>query len=105
MEDISFESLLEAGNKAQIEKLEANNHKHGLGNNDIAFLIMKIMEHIFKLRGETCNKVDRYIQINYSLKDKLRYKIIRNIAADIANYAHMLIVYCDNEIKGSYKGD
>jgi NTP pyrophosphatase (non-canonical NTP hydrolase) len=81
----SYNELFEAGNKAQLEKMELNNHKTGYDNIYINYGYDKIEEELNEL----------YNAIHYGKKD---YQAIREEAADIANYAHMIIYKCDKEI-------
>jgi hypothetical protein len=99
MEDVNFKYLIESGNKAQIEKLEANKDKHGLGHRPLDFLINKIFIQFYKLRTESCDELELCVCKRFRIKEKARCKLIRSIAANIANYAHMIIVNCDYELE------
>ncbi len=102
MEDISFESLIDSGNKAQIEKLNANKHKNGLGHMPIGYLLNLLSKQSFKLANEIRFEYDS-LSKDFKIKGKVRYKIIRGIAANIANYAHLIIVNCDQKIDDNEK--
>lgn len=96
--DVSFEDLIKSGNQAQLEKLKSNRHKHGIGHLSFGFLLNKISVQVFKLRSETCTERDLYNSKAFHIKKDLRFRVIRGIAANIANYCYMLILQCDQEL-------
>lgn len=72
-----YEELLKAGNKAQLEKLKENKHKKGFDEISIPYAYGRMkeeMSELFKARGT---------------------ENIRLEAADVANFAHMIILKCD----------
>ena len=86
----NYEDLLSAGNKAQLEKLEENSHKRGFDNIDLNYAHTRIKEEMSELD----------IEINGLPHDqRIDFKKVRREAADVANFAHMIIFKCDQEIK------
>lgn len=87
-----YESLLSAGNKAQIEKLKANSHKSGMDNLDPCYGYDCLEKEMEELQNEL---------LLYPLSEdkKESWKAIRREAADIANFAYMIILKCDKELK------
>jgi hypothetical protein len=80
-----YNALLSAGNIAQIEKLKENDHKESFDN-------IPLWEAYYLLRDEI-EELD--FEIDNKNKD---YSKIRHEAADVANFAHMIILKCDREI-------
>lgn len=84
----NIDALLAAGNLAQREKLQQNGHKEGFStfkSHDINFLYHRLVSETVELK----NEVDVL---------KYDYNKIRNEAADVANFAHMIILACDKEL-------
>ncbi len=80
-----YDKLLESGNKAQLEKLLLNEHKRGFENINLDYAINRIYQEIEELHeAHLFNDVD--------------FSSIRKEAADIANFAHMIIFKCDQEL-------
>ncbi len=77
-----YDKLLQAGNKAQLEKLEINSHKSGFNNIDLEYTLKRIKEETGELFIELC-------------KPEWDYEAIRHEFADIANFAHMGILAVD----------
>jgi hypothetical protein len=75
-----YEALLKAGNAAQMEKLEENEHKEGFEKLSVSILSGLLYEEVNEFQNAT------------SVQE------IRREAADIANYAHMIIYTCDKII-------
>lgn len=89
MED--YKELFTAGNKAQLEKLKENENKSGWNKNiPIRYFFEKIKDELEELK-------EAFFEID---EDDLQcwYKNIRGEAADIANYAQMIILKCDKKI-------
>ena len=86
MEKRDYKKLLDAGNAAQLEKLQQNGHKKGFGNIDLNYAMKRIDNESHEL----------FCEIAMMDKD---YKAIRHEAADIANFAHMIILKCDQILK------
>ena len=80
-----YKKLIAAGNKAQIEKLKENEHKKGFDDIDI-------METLSLLYGE-------FKELEYECVYSENIDAIRLEAADIANFAHMIILKCDELLK------
>lgn len=83
-----YDSLIDAGNKAQIEKLEENSHKKGFENINLSYAFHRLQEEMDELSNE----------IYDNLESGGRIEEIRREAADIANFAHMIIYKCDQEL-------
>ena len=87
----NYEELFQAGNKAQLEKLHENEHKDGFDNIDIDYAYIRLEVEMDELLKE--------LLLFPSSKDRKKaYEKIRHEAADIANYAYMIILKCDKEI-------
>ncbi len=84
-ENRDYDSLIKAGNKAQIEKLRENDHKD-------PFNTVALWDAYCLLRDEI-EELD--FEIDDSNKD---YSKIRREAADVANFAHIIILKCDQEL-------
>ena len=84
--------LLAAGNAAQIEKLNLYSHKPGF---DLA--IKNSFKDLDRLLKNECVELD--MEINGVFSDDMDIKAIRLEAADVANFAHFIIMKCDDEIK------
>ena len=83
MRDI--DELIKAGVRAQREKLEANNHKKPFTGLSYEFLFNRLVDEVKELREAfEANDVD-----------EKGYRNIRHEAADVANFAHMIILKCD----------
>lgn len=78
-------SLLEAGNKAQLEKLKENDKKSGFDNLGLSYIFNRIIDEVGELDDEMC-------------KNKIDYGLTRRELADIANFCHMGILECDKHI-------
>lgn len=90
-----YTALLEAGNAAQIEKLEMNGHKKGF-DEGIYELFTDLMNETYEL------ELELYADYPESFKvESVDYAKARHEAADIANFAHMIILACDKELKPS----
>ncbi len=85
-----YSKLLDAGNAAQLEKLLQNEHKRDFENIDLYYALGRLHNEWEELADEL-------------LLNDLDYKAIRHEAADIANFAHMVVLKCDKEICKSGK--
>jgi len=82
------QALLDAGNRAQLERLnDPKNHKKGDFETRIGFLFNLLYGEMVELRTEV---VDNCLTETTSR--------IREEAADVANYAHMIIASCDKKM-------
>lgn len=79
-------ALLDAGERAQLEKLEANDHKGGWGEIPLNELAASCSIEVWELTDEL-------------LKEPIDYEKVRAEAADVANYAHMIIQRCDKMLE------
>lgn len=86
MPNRDYDILLSAGNAAQLEKLKKNEHKRGFDNIDLDYAWYRIQEEIEELREEMDAPIWRDL------------KAIMAEAADVANFAHMIILKCDQEL-------
>ena len=85
-----YKKLFKAGKKAQLEKLLMNEHKDGFECIDIEYASDRIEEEWNELSAE--------VMLIDTWEDEPDYKKIRHEAADIANFAHMIILACDKEL-------
>ena len=76
-----YTRLLTAGNLAQLEKLQRNEHKKGFDDIKISYAIRRLRHEMLELEDAVFIGDPREI---------------RQEAADVANFAHMLILTCDN---------
>jgi len=80
-----LKALIDAGVKAQLEKLEQNGHKESFDNLDACESYYLMMKETKELQAEI-------------YKTTTDYKATRREFADIANFCHMGILACDKEI-------
>ena len=85
-ENMDYYNLLNDGNIAQLEKLRANEHKKGFEDIDIMYAFRRLIDEVEELDNE----------IDSNNND---FSKIRKEAADIANFCHMIILKCDEELK------
>jgi len=85
-----YKELQEAGNRAGLEKLQANEHKDGFDDIDIEYASERILDEWIELRGILQTK---------GIPPITRLNLIRHEAADIRNFCDMIILKCDKEIK------
>ncbi len=78
-----YKRLLREGKKAMKEKLKENDHKCGFDVESINILFKKLQAKVYELQDE--------LQVQPKLYD---LKAIRHEAADVANYAFMIILKC-----------
>lgn len=93
----NYKALIESGNAAQLEKLMENEHKRGFENIDIPHAFRRMSEELDEAHIEMCK---------YGISNRLNVKpeksvleAIRHEAANIANFAHMIIYRCDQELE------
>lgn len=94
-----YTALLEAGNKAQLEKLEQNGHKKGFQDVSISGAFDRLRDESYELEDELFNTMDVKGCSMKFWKQKINIKAVRHEAADIANFAHMIILACDKELE------
>lgn len=87
----NYRKLLKSGNKAQLEKLKKYKHKSGFDAVSVDAAFNGIVEEFEELSIEVRHR-DRSGFKSRSM-DKIREE-----AADVANYAHMIILACDRKI-------
>jgi len=78
-----YKTLLKAGKAAQVEKLDENPDKPGFDNIDLDWAYKRLKDETHEL------KVELY---GVKIRD---HESIRKEAADIANFATMIIYKCD----------
>lgn len=83
-------SLLEAGNKAQLEKLKENDHKTGFDNLGFQYIYSRLQDEMSELDEEV-------------FKEDIDFIKIRKELANIANFCHMGILTCDKIVKEKNK--
>ena len=84
--DNRYDEMFKAGNEAQLEQMVKNEHKEGYDKIDINYAIDKIVDKADELWVRMRVKENNYVEIKTS-------------AAHIANYAQMIILKCNKEIK------
>lgn len=82
----NIDKLLQSGIAAQTEKLLENSEKRGFDNIDIDYGFKRLQDEYLELFDEL-----------YYVKKRDPHKIRRE-AADVANFAHMIIFACDKLI-------
>lgn len=102
IEERNYDKLLKAGNSAQLEKLKQNEHKAGLENLELKYMYKRLRQETRELWKELywfpfLRTIGCRLLSNY-----LYHKWVRNEAADIANFAHMIIYKCDQELKKAF---
>ncbi len=93
-----YDSLIKAGNKAQLEKLKENEHKKGFDNIDLEYAFDRIEEELLELREELYDVYHGDFACRI-FKDQYDCVKVRKEAADIANFCHFIIYKCDQELK------
>ena len=95
-----YEKLISAGNKAQLEKLKLpeNQHKRGFDDIDIHYAVKRITEEINELVKETFKIQEKTGYLITIPIDEMDIEAVRKEAADVANFAHMIILKCDQEL-------
>ena len=83
-----YDALLKAGNTAQLEKLKKNGHKCDFADRSIGYLTNRIDDELNEL----------FAEMVINPLEGLDYRAIRHEAADIANFAHMIVLACDKEL-------
>ena len=96
-----YKKLIAAGNKAQIEKLKENEHKKGFDDIDIMYAFGRADEELQELCEELYDVHTMYGVRSLYPKEDIDYCNARHEAADIANFAHMIILKCDELLKNS----
>ncbi len=84
-----YKRLFDAGNAAQLEKLRQNEHKKGWDSVTFEYAYFRLIEEVGEL-----SEALRAQEVNPE-----GYKNIRQEAADVANFAHMIILKCDEALK------
>ena len=79
----NYKALIKSGTTAQIEKLKANEHKKGFDNIPLHYAVERLKDEM------------RELEIEFTGSVSLDYDDIRSEAADVANFAHMIIHRCD----------
>lgn len=101
----NFDLLLH-GQIAQIERLnDEKNKAKGDFETDIVKIYNGILEEFEELRNEFIEEADLYTgnMMQVMPIDKVNRIRLREEAADLANYCHMLIAECDRQIKENAK--
>jgi hypothetical protein len=84
----NYTALIESANKAMLEKLKENEHKNGWDGIDIGYTTKRIFDEYLELCKEVGIRNTREI---------------RREAADVANFAAMIIYQCDKKLKEESK--
>lgn len=89
-----YKQLFNEGNKEQLEKLKQNEHKSGWDDIDIKYAFERLSHE----RDELLLKIKNY-NIGTIHQTKIGLNEIKEEAADIANFAHMIIYKCNRLIE------
>lgn len=93
METRNYKELFESGNKAQLEKLEENEHKRGYDNIGLGYARERIKRKCEEL----------FIELGFIPLTNPHFKPaierVREKAANVANFTHMIIFKCDKILK------
>ncbi len=90
-----YDELLKSGNNAQLEKLKENEHKRGFEDIGLYYAFKRLDEEYEELK---CELYD-FSSFGRIHKNTFDFSAIRKEAADIANFAHMIILKCDQELE------
>ena len=93
-----YKELLEAGNKAQLEKLVQNEHKEGFDDIELKYAYKRIRQETKELWKELYLKPFLLMISAIFPRCYTDYRSVRGEFADIGNFAHMGIYKCDEEI-------
>lgn len=92
-----YNELIEHGSKAQIEKiLDPKNVDKGDFSISLEYGLKRALDEWIELKTEI---------ESFSGSSLEYYNRIRLEAADLANFAHMIIMHCDNEIEKIKDGE
>ena len=80
-----YETLFERGTKAQLEKLVFHKTKPDFRKIDIDWAVRRCGDEVIELTEE-------------AMMDHVDYQRLRLEAADVANFAHMIILECDRRL-------
>ncbi len=97
--DRNYDELFIRGTNAQREKLEENDYKEGFDNIDIYYAFGGLS----KERDELLLAI-AILELGLDVPGEINtqetgYKTIRREAADVDNFAHMIILKCDKELE------
>ena len=81
----NYRELLEHGNKAQLEKLLENKHKEDWPNE---------IDYTYACMDLEMKELQKEVYRGYGVD----FSKIRREAADVANFAHMIILACDRRL-------
>ena len=94
-----YDELINAGVKAQLERLEQNEHKEGFDNIELKYAYKRIKQETRELWKELYFKPFLLMISAIFPRCYTDYRSVRGEFADIANFAHMGIYKCDEEIE------
>ena len=99
MSNRNYDELFIRGTNAQREKLEENEHKGGFTDIDINLAF----KNMSKERDELSFAI-AILELGIDVPCEINtqengYKAICGEAADVANFAHMIILKCDKELE------
>ncbi len=92
-----YDELIEAGNRAQIEKLKMNEHKPGFDDIDLYYEFKRMQDELEELSRELFYQDGN----NYRKIGKVDCPRARHEAADLANRAFIFILECDRRIESA----
>lgn len=94
MENNKYDEMFEAGNKAQLEQMIKHKHYTGWDNFGIGAGFEGIRKNAIKIESQLYTLFTRQGKKKVSVD----YESVRKRAANIANFAHMMILDCDKEL-------
>ena len=95
MEESKYNELFEHGNKAQLEQMVKNEHyKSGWDDFGLGAGFKGIRKNAIKIEDQLYTLFTRQGR----KKDSIDFESVRKRAANIANFAHMMILDCDKEL-------
>lgn len=97
MQKRNYKELFQAGNKAQLEQMEKHEYKRGWKN----FLLHSSFQGIRKSAIHIESALYKSFTHQEIIIEPTDLKMIRKKAANIANFAHMIILKCDKEIENA----
>lgn len=94
MKKSKYDKMFEDGNKAQLEQMIKHEHYTGWDNLGLEAGFKGIRENAICIEDQLYTLFTRQERN----RDSIDYEAVRKRAANIANFAYMMILDCDREI-------
>ena len=94
-----YTPLINAGVAAQLEKLRENEHKRGFDDIDIEYANTRLSDEMEELTKELYEVSDGGGCTLFFRKENRDFSKIRHEAADIMNFAAMIVLKCDQNMR------